>query len=512
MRYVPALIGFGIAAATSIGIPSISFATADVPLDDPVYLQLYRLQDRGLIPVAPLSGLLPLTESRVQTLLLSAKQPLNGFLLPPNVAGLWIRPATRLSSRLDFNDSLARAYSVPARPRGLAGTVDLACEHQEGRPCGSGALGLMELDSSMGYGSWISAFSRLSSNVSSDESAAVKVDRLYGNLELGPTEFSVGRNILSIGPGRRTQLIWGSQPPPLTHIGLSVGSIDLDPIRVKLGGAYFVGRLDSPQRFRGNLVTVSRAYLQIADRLSLGISNLMLLGGDGAPSFTFGQFIEEHLHRTGQWPGTGISDRRVAGDLTLQVPSLKSTFYVEVAFEDSRKQFASALAYDTDYLVGWAASSLGRNGTYGFLIEFSRTGVRSQEHDTFATGTTSGARTLGSALGPEATSVYVSPRWDISKLAVSVSPWSEVVRIGSDLYDFPENAAIRRRASGLAEVRLRAGLKLLGNLTDALRFEAGGFTERVHNEAFQLGSRTNMGLYVSLTARGFGTQKVATSK
>ncbi len=71
------------------------------------------------------------------------------------------------------------------------------------------------------------------------------LDRLYANIEFGPVELLAGRNILSIGPGRHTQLIWGDQPPPLDQIGLSVHTLKIPRIPVEIGGKYVVGWLDS---------------------------------------------------------------------------------------------------------------------------------------------------------------------------------------------------------------------------------------------------------------------------
>ena len=101
-------------------------------------------------------------------------------------------------------------------------------------------------------------------------------------------------------------------------------------------------------------------------------------------------------------------------------------------------------------LVGWS-SALGRDGNYGVLVEFLHTGVRSQEHGLFTSGMTSGGRTAGAPLGPDATSIYVSPRFSLRRNALTMSPWAEYVRIGSDVYDLPDCCAISRRSSGPVE-------------------------------------------------------------
>jgi hypothetical protein len=129
------------------------------------------------------------------------------------------------------------------------------------------------LDSSVGYGTLLSVFSRLQAYAAGNDNAGVKFDRLYAKVEYGPIEIEieieVGRNVVSIEPGRRTQIIWGSQPPPLNHVGLSIGNLDIKTLKLKLGGAYLLGRLDAPQYFSGSLVTVSRGYLEVAEHFGL---------------------------------------------------------------------------------------------------------------------------------------------------------------------------------------------------------------------------------------------------
>jgi hypothetical protein len=119
----------------------------------------------------------------------------------------------------------------------MEGGVALSCEHQEGRPCGNGAIGMLELDSSAGYGTWLSAFSQLraQSQGVAESNAKLVADRLYLSLELGPGVLLVGRNPVIIGPGRHTQLVWGDNPPPLDQVSLSVLSLKLPSIPFKVG-------------------------------------------------------------------------------------------------------------------------------------------------------------------------------------------------------------------------------------------------------------------------------------
>ena len=486
---------------------SVAGAAPELPIDDTTYQDLYRLQDQGDVPVWAVSGNRVQTESVIRSLFATSKTEPHLHLVDTELKGLWVRPAERLTTRLSLASDTARPYSVPARPRNMLGELELACEYQEGRPCGDGARGLLELDSSAGYGRWLSAFSRIQAQATGTDrvSAGATVDRLYASLELGPAELLVGRNTVLVGPGRHTQLLWSASPAPIDQLQLSIRGLAVPMLAIRVGGTYVLGRLDSPQRFTNTLVSLARVYVELADRVNLGMTNLLILGGRGAPSVGLWQFVEEHVHRTGPWPSEGVSDRRLGLDMTVGVPSLRSTFYTELVFEDSRAQLANALAHDVDYLLGWAASGLGRSKNHGFLIELVRTGVRSEEHGVFSSGMTSGARVLGSPLGPDATSLYVSPRWDIRQDHLSIAPWCEWVRTGSDTFVFPENAGISRATSGLAEFRTRAGLDAIARIEPDLWLRTGAFFEHVDNEAFQVATRNNAGLSLSVVWQNNGT-------
>jgi len=483
-------------------LPNAAGASPEVALDDIEYLRLYDLQDRGLAPVSVLSTIGPITEAESQSLSHTSGQPLSRFLLDPSERGFWARPVDRLSSRWSLADDEPRTYSTAARPREMLGAVELACEHQEGRPCGNGGFGSLELDSASGYGSWLSAFSRVRARAATNgqDTTALEIDRLYANVELGPAQLMVGRNVLVIGPGRHTQLLWGTNAPPLDRLALTLRRLKVPGIPLAVGGGYILGRLDGPQRFENSLVSIARVHVEIADRLCLGMTNLLELGGDGAPHLGLWQFVKEHVSRTGPQQLGGASNRRLGYDATLQLKPLKSTLYIEFVFEDWRAQFRSTLAYDVDYLVGWSTSGLGHNSKYGFVIEFHRTGVRSQEHEVFTSGMTSGGHTLGSPLGPDAMSLYASPHWKIHE-RLTLSPWTELIHIGSDTYIFPETAGIERASSGLAEIRWRAGIGALATVRDDLWLDAGGFFEHVHNEAFQITGRDNIGISLSVNWR-----------
>jgi len=372
---------------------SAASATPNVPLEDPVYLQLEQLRAQGKLP-AYLGGARPLTEAEIQRLLTQAGAPPDPRLLAPDVSSAWLRPAMLVTLRGSLIDEHLRPYSTDVRPRDIAGFVAASCEHQEGRPCGPGAgLGL-EVDSSAGYGTWLSAYTRLGFDAGNHAySPALDVDRAYVNIEAGPVAFEVGRDVQVLGPAARSALMLSDHAAPLDHVRISTARplnlIGENGSILRLSLRYFVGVLRDPQRFHRTLVTGSRAQLDLFDGLELGGTRLLQLGGAGAPSFTFGQFVAEHFVRQSGPTGVGISNNRLSFDISYVFRALRGArAYYELAFEDTRKQFLNTLEFQTDHLLGLELANLDGAGHHGLLIEFHRTGFDSQEHTLFTTGMT----------------------------------------------------------------------------------------------------------------------------
>jgi len=249
------------------GSAAAARATPTVPLEDPVYPELAKLRAEGKLP-AYLGGARPLTEAEVLRLLATAGVPPEPKFLSSEAAGAWLRPLTLATLRGSLVDEHDRPYSTDVRPRDIAGVVALSCEHQEGRPCGPGAgLGL-EMDSSAGYGGWVSAFTRVRVNAGNhDYEPGIDLDRAYVNFELGPIALEVGRDVQVLGPAARSALMVSDNAAPLDHVRISTAR-PLDLIGdngsiLRLNLRYFVARLRDPQRYHGTLLTGARAQLDL---------------------------------------------------------------------------------------------------------------------------------------------------------------------------------------------------------------------------------------------------------
>ena len=419
-----------------------SGASPNVSLDDPVYDQLDQLELAGVL--APFrGGLMPLTWARVHELVREA---------PALPDGWWIRPVERAALRVDAAGDAARAYSTAARPRDVAGMLALSCEGQEGRPCGNG-LGLgAELDAAAGYGAWAAGAVRLRARTGRDSyTTALDLDRAYVNAEVGPIAAELGRDVLVLGPGTPTQVGWGTNAPPLDQLRLSgARPLALSP-RLRLNVVYVLGRLAAPQTYPGDLVSVTRAQVDIDDRFELGAMQLLQLGGDGAPGFGLWDFVLEHVRRRdASASASDSSNRRIGLDVAAHITGLGGArITYQLMFEDIRKHFVDAVHYDADHVLGLQ--------TRWLTVELQRTGVRSYEHVPRITGFTSGGRIVGDPLGPAAQAVFVGGR--IPVRCGVVMPWVEVAQLASDAYTFVVDGPILRTSTGTTELRFRIGAR-----------------------------------------------------
>jgi hypothetical protein len=379
----------------------------------------------------------------------------------------WVTPIERVLMTAGVVDESTRPYDTPLHPRRLIGNLALSCEHVEGRPCGTVAF--TELDSRAGYGDRISFATRLRS--ASDH--LLELDRAHVDVHHRYARAKLGRDIVYIGPTARTPLLWGDHPPPLDHARIDV-------THSHVSGLYLIGRLREPQRFPGTLVTIGRGQLDFSS-VSLGVVHMLELEGDGARQLGFVDFILEHVRRKDITAGeTDSSNRRFGGDISLRVSELRARLYYILIFEDIRKaRFIDAFRYDADHLLGidtpWAT------------VEWHATAARSHEHTSRTTGFTNGGYVVGSPLGPDARSLYVSAR------IRNLRPWFELVQLRNRMIEYIEYGPITPKSAGEDEGRYRVGVRADFALPRYLTLEVEAMYEHVDDYAFEPHATRNNG-------------------
>jgi len=243
-----------------------------------------------------------------------------------------------------------------------------------------------------------------------------------------------------------------------------------------------------------------RARLDFGDSVQLGFSRLLQIGGDGAPYYGgFTGFILEHFGRTREGVAQGtVENNRLSFDLAIRIPELRGArLYYEIAFEDTRKAFWNSVRYDADHLVGIELADLKLGAWRRLFIELEHTGWVSQEHSVFTTGMTNAGRTLGSALGPDGTSLWL--RADFEARRFVLSPWVEWLRFSGDTYGSDQARGVFVVARGPVEHRRRLGIDAQATVAP-LVVSAGLFGERIDNADLANGStRWSGGLRAAVT-------------
>lgn len=422
-----------------------------------------------------------------------------GTMLPESK--FWFLPLQRLSLRGQAADEHDRPYSLPLRPRDIAGGIALSCEYQEGRPCGDGVGSAVELDSAIGYGTLFTAATRVRAAAGTASYAnELLLDRAYLRFDYGAFSLQAGRDALAVGPSVRAALMVSRNAAPQDGIRAQLHPVAIAQ-NVRLSLFYFLDRLRDPQRFHGTLLDLTRAQLDFWDRVQLGGSRMLMLGGEGAPDYGgFTGFILEHFGRTKEGVGTA-ENNRLSFDLSVRVPELRGArFYYEIAFEDTRKAFFNSLQYDADHLLGVELRDLRLGPFRRLFVELEHTGWVSQEHGVFTTGMTNRGRTLGSALGPDGTSLWARADFQLANL--TVSPWVEWLRFISDRYDSNQSQGVFVTAVGPIEHRQRLGADLRAASSEMLWFSLGAFVERIGNADLVEGNtRFSGGVTASITFR-----------
>ncbi|HKE14318.1 MAG TPA: capsule assembly Wzi family protein [Kofleriaceae bacterium] len=478
-----------LASALVAGAAMLAEAAADaspgVDLNDPAYDELAAARAAGALSLY-MGGLRPLTEARIQALRRAAGLPdglLDGRRASEAGRRGWLVPVRSLTMRAAVARDHQRPYSTEDHPRDLIGGVAITCEHRQGRSCGDGAGLEVELESAAGLGEWAAAVTRVRAVAGSgDRDADVVLDRAYASAELGPVALVVGRDAIVLGPSARTQALWGDNVAAIDQVRVSTSRplplVGRDGSILRASGLWFLGRLRDPQTFTGTLVDGSRAQLDLWDTAELGVTHLIQLGGDGAPAFTFGDYLREHFQHNAE--SGEFANHRLSIDAAVDLPDLAGLrIYYELAAEDMRDQIGSMLRHDADHVVGVSLARLAPRA--GLLLEATSTGVRSEEHSLFTTGLTSAGRVAGNPLGPSSLAAFAGLRLDLG--AVVAWPWVEVVRHSEDIYSFGTGDIVRT-ADLPEETRLRAGARASWQLSPELRAGIRALAERVTTADF----------------------------
>jgi len=162
--------------------------------------------------------------------------------------------------------------------------------------------------------------------------------------------------------------------------------------------------------------------------------------------------------------------------------------------------------YDCDHLLGAEMAALTKSGRHGFVVELQHNGPYSQIHSYFTSGATNAGRAVGTPLGPDSWSLYVTARIDLRR--ASLWPWIEWAQLASDHYQEIFQGPILVTAHGISESRWRFGARTRVTLRPDLRIEGRAIYEHIASYAFVPGaSRDNGGIEIDVVWNGLALKR-----
>ncbi|HSA59665.1 MAG TPA: capsule assembly Wzi family protein, partial [bacterium] len=435
------------------------YSTANVPVDDPVYRDIDRLVGLGLARDV-IYGQRPWSRGEIARIIAAAvkKQRAQGPVLAPDEREIGLRIGTDdLLERLerDYREELVqlgaaegdrKTFSLhplsyveggytfldsEARPvpdNGL-GPVDARIEplsaYREGRRYPDGHQLALETEHRLRAGRFFSFYlrPRLQFDVTHGGDASVHpyVQQLYAKFAVPHFELLAGRDSIEWGQGEFGGILLSNNARPLDMIKVSNPSPSIlpwifryiGPIRYTL----FAANLGPEREFPHSFLTGFKVNLKPVSFFEVGLSQLVMMGGDGSPSLSFGRAVSEFFGFRGNTRGVeNVANRETGFDFRFYLPFLRNTqLYWELQFEDVYHDRTFMITDLANHQAGIYIPRLNNEGTMALRLEYRHGSPYFYRHGTFRTGMALNGRLWGDELGPQADGAYVTFTHDPSE-------------------------------------------------------------------------------------------------
>ncbi len=457
MLFAGALI---LAGAAARALPLTAQAAGTVPLLDPAYVHLARLEAFGLVAHGSVAQR-PFSRARIGWM---AAQAGSALASRSDLAGTVRADLNALLDRLDarFGPETRRRSSLLVEaeagggkspghgiPDNGLGSVDAVVNplwsYRGGRAYGDeGTLaaagrGTLALGPRVAIGLGGRA-SELRYSGKATRRGPATVEAAYVRALLGRVAIQVGRDAWSFGHGGDTGLLASANQPPLDMIRLSSDR----PFRAGLLGdldfTLLVADLGPAQNFPHAKVFAAKVSVHPASVLEAGLTLSNEQMGEGAPAASFTDrlkdlsFFWDLPHQDQDYQ---FSDKMASVEGRVRLPSARGLeAYGELAFTDfDIHHLGQIFRGEAAFLGGLRVPRLGRaqRSSLGVEAQFVAPGM--YRHHQFTTGTATDGFLRGSALGPDARSLaaqygYDDPSagWSGAVTATlerrSVDPWA----------------------------------------------------------------------------------------
>lgn len=256
------------------------------------------------------------------------------------------------------------------------------------------------------------------SGINANDNVRALVQELYGVFNIHNFEIQIGRSSLIEGQGFHGGLFISDHARPLDHIQVSNDHPIVLPWIFKYLGhnkfMAFYANLGPESFFPYTHFAGYKWSLKPFKIWEIGISNMLVTGGDGAPSFGAWDFLGDFIGFAGT--GQGKSNRILGFDTRVTLPFLRNTqFYLEFFLDDKTTASLKRTFIDTAaYFVGIYIPRLNHSGTLQARVEFRYISEIFYRHGQFQSGYTLNREIIGDPLGPDGRSVMASIGWDLN--------------------------------------------------------------------------------------------------
>jgi hypothetical protein len=520
-----ALLVASAALAAAVGAQD----AASVPLVDPVYRDLGRLDAFGLLPQG-LPEHLPYGVARVRHLVDGARRELAAHRLAFSDVALQDldallerleerfqaeaqgRPAAWVEGELGGGRSAGRP--IPHNGVGqVDATINPLWAYRHGRAYGDRFTVASSAGLSVPLGRrWAVTLGGRATALWASGSPAGKRDAVLENASVrvlfGPVAVQVGRGGEVWGGPEGRGLLLSRNGPALNMLRVSTDrSLDLG----FLGGAEFsllAADLGPNQNFPHAKLFGFRADVWPWQTVGFGLSVLNKQLGEGAPEATVGERIRDLTVLWGLVFGDDIdrfSEKLVSLDIRVRVPEARGLQLRAgmVLTDFDKDRVGDVLDAGAAYHVSVEVPRLGTGGRHSFALDAVRIGPLVYRHHQFRSGLTVDGLLQGSALGPDARSLGLrygyrplGEAWEMEASAV----W-ETRR--ADIYDrrFEPEPDVYKTVDRPDESRVGTAVQFARGLWEGrLWVKVGLGLERVIGFAFEEGA-ARTGERVLLNAR-----------
>lgn len=492
--------------------PAGAQAAATVPLLDPVYRDVARLEALGLIQRG-WTGERPYSVARVRRLVARARAalgPAPGGQRHREIAESVLRriearfadadgsPRSRGRAEVELGGGRSPGRNIPSNGVGAVdAVVDPLWAGRAGRAYGDRATLALSGGATLGIGRRLAV--GLGARASALEGSGLLPGRRDGTVETAYVRAVLGAWAIQVG---RDHVAWGWEGEGLL---LSDNGPPLDLIRVATDQPVDLGFLGDGevtllaadlgprQNFPHAKLFAGRLGLSPSPGIQLGLSVLNKQMGEGAPDASVGARIRDLTVLWGLFKGDDIdrfSDKLAGVDVRVRVGRAMIVEGEMIVTDFDKDRVGDVLDVASAYRTALTLPNLGAAGRHRVSLRAQRIGPQVYRHSQFRTGLAVDGYLQGSTLGPDARRVELGYRlgplsWaeslevvlttesmSVDPHAVRFTPERDVYR-AADLVDERRNRAVLRLRRSLWGYRGGAVLTLGAERVRAFSFVEG---------------------------------------